>query len=682
MSYGEIYKTTWWGNPTPEGWGNSYFDKYFKPSQITGLKLWSYAEVEPRPSWNVTGFQLNNEADATTNLKSKTGGYYVSSLATGDSISIPEITLTGDFSYHAFLEVSTSALAYGLLGNSANDEQGIFINTLNQVSVRIGSTYYAATSSTMSNGFHLVQLVRNGSNMLVYVDGVYIETLTVSTNDVVLNGVGIYNSLYFSTTIKDLALFNTALTASQISNLYNNPQRFVELSREYGAERIYPFMEGNGEVGYSVWDLSGNDQHGTIQSNLAPAGTNFIYNDAEVGSQQVLESRNYTQNKFPYSADFENAAWAKLRGTLTSGQSDPDGGTDAFKFQQDALETQTPVIRQAHNSVIDKVYTIRVKAKKGTNRDYIQIAELVLDGTTNVTTFDLNTGVVLYANPDHIASITDLGNGWYDCKISFTCTASQTVRPISFRPAVDTSSTVPDDQGFVYFYQPQFYESTEDVLFYETGATGINNWLFIPESSTKGIDLFGNTITNQWKQGLLNFTGLDLVDNTHSGVEFGDQVDTLDVSDGRVIAFAFKYKNTGNNQFIIANRSANDGFGIFIDQYSNKLENASEEGGVQVNVEADINLSDETIMFVVVFLSVTGNLDVWGDQIDNNITAKVIDGLSVGYGQGTEIPIIGISASGILPFASFMASPICLDKSSITLTEINNLRKYLKSIIS
>jgi hypothetical protein len=36
-------------------------------------------------------------------------------------------------------------------------------------------------------------------------------------------------------------------------------------------------------------------------------------------------------NLLTYSNDFSNAAWTKVRATLTGGQSDPFGGTDAWK---------------------------------------------------------------------------------------------------------------------------------------------------------------------------------------------------------------------------------------------------------------------------------------------------------------------------------------------------------------
>lgn len=637
--------------------------------------------IRELPYYNhgTAGANLKYIKNNHNNLKAKTGGYYVANSATGDYIDIPEITLS-DLTYNFWYKHSTGTkVIFGSLAGSH-----YLVVTDISLRFRAGSVDNYDVSYSNDFNWHLYTCVRSGSVVYWYVDGVFISSVNATSGNLVIHTIARTVSVFYDVQIKDVSIFNSVFSTDQIAKLYNNQQKFVELSREYGAERIYDFNIGNGEVGYPVWDLSGNNQHGTIQSNSAPAGTNFIYNDAEVGTQQVLESRNYTQNKFPYSADFENAAWTKLRGTLTSGQSDPDGGTNAFKFQQDALETLIPVIRQGHNSEINKVYTIRVKAKKGTNRDYIQIAELVLDGTTNTTTFDISTGIVLNANPDHIASITDLGNGWYDCKISFTCTASQTVRSIDFRPAVDTTSSVPDDQGFAYLYQPQFYESTEDVLFYETGATGINNWLFIPESANKGIDLFGNAITDQWKRGLLNFTGLDLLDNAHGGVEFGDQIDTLDVSEGRVIAFAFDFVDNGANQYIAGNRNANDGFSFYVDAVNKRIIYLNEVGASASFLFGNTNDLVASNSYYGILTHIGTSVSYYLAQVGTPLPSTPNKTSTVGaIGSGSLIPVIGLRAGSLIsPFASLMTCPQYLDKASITEAERNNLANYLKSLIS
>ena len=33
--FGKIYETTWWGNPTPDGWGNIYYDLQESLSVVT-----------------------------------------------------------------------------------------------------------------------------------------------------------------------------------------------------------------------------------------------------------------------------------------------------------------------------------------------------------------------------------------------------------------------------------------------------------------------------------------------------------------------------------------------------------------------------------------------------------------------------------------------------------------------
>lgn len=648
----------------------------FNPLRVDGTILWSKAKIEERDDWNTSGFQLDNEADATTNLKAKTGGYYVANSATGDYIDIPEITLSGDFSIHYYINLDIQ-LNDNLVGDQNTTNHFLYIQT-SLVRFRAdGDTINFDYNLSGLSGFHSIVVIRSDSTANLYIDGDFIETKSFGTGDFVLNSICKTSAATQDGEIKDIALFNTALTASQISNLYNNPQRFVELSREYGAERIYDFNIGNGEVGYPVWDLSVNEQHGTIQSNSAPAGTNFIYNDAEVGTQQVLESRN-------------RYYWF-------------DGVDDQVSFTSQSLANRT--------------ITIRLQYRSSGEYQFIQLSDEANTGKYIAATINYATGNDLgfsshdaglpfptqsyeYNDPTFIdgqmitivmttdasgelISVTIDGNNATDTGLSIKSRINSTGALNNFLIGSRAGAS------FAYKGIIDFFNFDDSIVSYNytgwSGGTvsGTPSSIFITESSTKGIDLFGNAITDQWKQGLLNFTGLDLIDNAHRGVEFGDQIDTLDVSDGRVIVLVVKRKSNGIDQNLLANRNTDDGFRLSISDAANKVAFINEVGGVAVPKSTTNLILEDELYFIGILQKPSGDLTIWLEELNNEISTGE-NFTSIGsIGLGSLIPTIGINPNKVSnPFNGIMTAPILYDKSSISLTEINNLRKYLKSLIS
>ena len=105
-------------------------------------------------------------------------------------------------------------------------------------------------------------------------------------------------------------------------------------------------------------------------------------------------------NELTYSNDFSNAAWTKVRATLTGGQSDPFGGTDAWKME---CSGSTGSVQIAQNANIGNG---SIYAKAG------NVSSFNIWVGLNVT-FDLSTGTITSGAAN--GKIESVGGGWYRC---------------------------------------------------------------------------------------------------------------------------------------------------------------------------------------------------------------------------------------------------------------------------
>jgi len=132
------------------------------------------------------------------------------------------------------------------------------------------------------------------------------------------------------------------------------------------------------------------------------------------------------ENVFLKSEEFENAAWLKGQGmTVTSNATtSPFGQNTADRLN--TVNTIENFIYQLYPNA--GIKTISVYAKQNTNR-YLW-AYGGFTGTTYGALFDLQTGVVTTTNTVNTvsslsitttsAAITNEGNGWYRCSVTYT----------------------------------------------------------------------------------------------------------------------------------------------------------------------------------------------------------------------------------------------------------------------
>ncbi len=162
---------------------------------------------------------------------------------------------------------------------------------------------------------------------------------------------------------------------------------------------------------------------GAAPSSTAYYGPRFDYDPVTLAARGLLVEEART-NLLTYSAEFDNALWAKTgTSSITPNTAiAPDGLTAGDTFF--CGSTAASALRRASLTVTAAAHTYTIFAKKGTaNFAVIQLS----DGGANFARqwFNLNTGVVGTAAAGGTMSVTSaaiqsFGNGWYRCAITAT----------------------------------------------------------------------------------------------------------------------------------------------------------------------------------------------------------------------------------------------------------------------
>jgi hypothetical protein len=113
------------------------------------------------------------------------------------------------------------------------------------------------------------------------------------------------------------------------------------------------------------------------------------------------------------SNEFDNAYWTKSASTISTGQADPNGGSNAFKIVEDT-STNYHRIFGGYTMVSGNVYATSVTAKAA-GRNFLTLSNNVSSGTC---IFNLTDGSIATQESNVIsAKTTSLGGGWYRCEM-------------------------------------------------------------------------------------------------------------------------------------------------------------------------------------------------------------------------------------------------------------------------
>ena len=277
------------------------------------------------PVTNAAYYKLDNNAEdakgnydgTATNVNYEFGRYGQAAVFNGSSSYITankSMFGTGDgtadvFTISLWFNTTTNnGILAGTRGNSAT--QGFIIWLLSDGTIRYdevnatGSVDTLITTNTYDDGnWHNVVVTRNASNQAtLYVDGsVQVATKTISTpltSHTYNLTIGKYtqNSLYYNGSIDQVRIYNSALDATAVENLYNEKQAYITKNASD------PFGDGN-EVAFYKLENNANDSTG---SNTGVAnGVTFTSGSGLFGTYaaEFNGSSSYIQTSLSQNSD-------------------------------------------------------------------------------------------------------------------------------------------------------------------------------------------------------------------------------------------------------------------------------------------------------------------------------------------------------------------------------------------
>jgi hypothetical protein len=279
--------------------------------------------------------------------------------------------------------------------------------------------------------------------------------------------------------IAGFKIFNTALTAAQVADLYLNPEKIVPDGVADSALKLWlPMMEGAGTTAY---DGSGNGNHGTIN------GATWVSGVGAPVAQTALVSWNKGTNLVPYSEQFDNAGWSKTRASVTANAAtSPDGYANADAIIADSVNDDH-FVGQNISVTNATAYSFSAFLKKG-NKNWARL----WNTSVGYADFDLTNGVV-GTQSSATGSIENFGNGWYRCTILYTAssTSAQTHRIYTLEG--DNNKTFAGDglttNLYVYGAQLEAVDSLGPYI--PTLSTAQTSPVLLPQGLTANKDITG-----------------------------------------------------------------------------------------------------------------------------------------------------------------------------------------------
>lgn len=180
---------------------------------------------------------------------------------------------------------------------------------------------------------------------------------------------------------------------------------------------------GDGDFDHSRSSIATRvNKDGLIESAGYAPRLDYPLTNGVVGDCPHLLLEPSKANLQVYSEQFSNAAWSKSGSLVTADQIiSPDGNLTADKLNDNDSGTGVVQIFDNIFSLTSSgTYTFSVFAKKGTINYVALRTENFTTPSNSTSYFDLDSGTLGTIDSQHTAKITNYGNGWYRCSITFT----------------------------------------------------------------------------------------------------------------------------------------------------------------------------------------------------------------------------------------------------------------------
>jgi hypothetical protein len=374
--------------------------------------------------------------------------------------------------------------------------------------------YFGTTQRSEMNSYCVVN---EGTTQRVYCNGVQIgsdATATAidwSSPSKVLLGSNNAENEFLNGQLSGFKIFNTALTAEQVADLYNNPEKVVPTGVDNTALKLWlPMMEGAGTTAY---DGSGNGNHGTI------AGATYVNGIGAPVAQSAVIDWNKGSNLLTYSEDFTQWTGNGLSSTIADDTTAPNGLLKADKIIENTSTNFHRWFQQivaGSESGSNQSYTISGFVKY-IDRQYISIGLSDNAAYNGLVNFDLINGTIggeytyngsTFSNK----TITDVGNDWWKFSVTITSPtwSGGSVYAIGFfqeSSSVSTGFYIGQSKS-VHVWGWNAAKENYITSYIPTIATAQTTPVLLPQGLTTGRDITGvNLFENVRKQGALNLDG-------------------------------------------------------------------------------------------------------------------------------------------------------------------------------
>jgi hypothetical protein len=333
---------------------------------------------------------------------------------------------------------------------------------------------------TTNEWYHVV-MTHDGTTLKAYFNGVLVQSAASDFNYSGTNGlfyIGRYTGSTFSYYDGEFAnykLFNTALTAAQVADLYNNPEKVVPTGVDNTALKLWlPMQEG--------------------------AGTTAIN-----GAPDALGSEEVTNGDFATDSDWTKGTGWTISGGLASSDGSQGGTSGLTSSTISGLNNKGSLLLEV---IVDSVTAGTLYATlQGTGGlDMINISSA---GTYKVLceTGDVNAQITLGASVDFVGSVSLVS-----LKELQNCGAiSGATWTHGIGAPVAQTSVIDWNKG--------------DYL----NDSGTITEILVPQGLTSGRDLLGNLFENVRKQGALNLDGKSWAEvHDNASLDFGTGSFTLE----------------------------------------------------------------------------------------------------------------------------------------------------------
>jgi len=358
------------------------------------------------------------------------------------------------------------------------------------------STAWTSYGDTLRDEVGFYAVVSNGTTQRVYFNGHQLgddETITALDWDsatkvkIASNNTGTNN--FLDGQIAGFKIFNTALTAAQVADLYNNPEKVVPTGVADSALKLWlPMQEGAGTTAYDG------------SADLADYVTNGDFSDG---------TNNWTASNATLSVENGELKITSTGGNRPQGHQTITGLTIGRKY---LLSAVARVGTTSYNMEIEisGIPAIGSYNKTSNSTDTYIYTEFTATSTTHIVQAKIDDGAVGVGETGYFDDIKLLDLGNYGTISGATWTHGIGA------PVAQTS---------VIDWNKWYLDHTNEVL--------------IPQGLTSGRDLLGNLFEYPRKQGALNLDG-------NSWAEVHDNA-SLDFGTGEFSLEAWVVKNYVNS---------------------------------------------------------------------------------------------------------------------------------------